>query len=89
MVRLHKNVYIDISGLPPQKLLQTFPDMERFADQFLFGTDWPTPIFNLVNRKATVLDVGKSLNTIRNLGISPAAAAKILGENARQLLGLV
>lgn len=88
MVRLHKNVYIDISGLPPQKLLQTFPDMGRFADQFLFGTDWPTPIFNLVNRKATVIDVEKSLNTIRNLGISPVAAAKILGENAQQLLGL-
>jgi len=41
MVRLHKNVYIDVAGLPPQKLLEYFPDMERFAHKFVFGTDWP------------------------------------------------
>ncbi|MDD4335224.1 MAG: amidohydrolase family protein [Desulfotomaculaceae bacterium] len=89
MVRLHRNVYIDIAGLPPQKLLETFSDMGRFAHKFIFGTDWPTPVFNLVNRKAAVMDVKKNIEVIRNLNISQGAIAKILGENAGQLLGLV
>lgn len=42
MLRIHKNAYIDITGLPPKKLLQYFPDLPRFADKFLFGTDWPS-----------------------------------------------
>ncbi|MDD2553200.1 MAG: amidohydrolase family protein [Desulfotomaculaceae bacterium] len=89
MVRLHKNVYIDIAGLPPVKILEIFPDMERFAHKFIFGTDWPTPVFNLVNRKAAVIDVKKNIKTIKNLNISQAAIAKILGENAHRLLGLL
>ena len=89
MARLHRNVYIDISGLPPKNLIEIFPDMERFAHKFIFGTDWPSPIINLANRKTTVMDVKKSIETIKNLPISRPAIARILGENAQQLLGLV
>ncbi|MGL5513459.1 MAG: amidohydrolase family protein, partial [Sporomusa sp.] len=74
--RLHKNVYIDVAGLPPVKLLTYFPDMERFADKFVFGTDWPN------------VDVKKNIDAIRNLPIAAAAAEKILGENAKRLLQL-
>jgi hypothetical protein len=77
LVRLHKNVYIDVAGLPPQKLLEFFPDMGRFAHKFIFGTDWPA------------VDVKKNADIIRSLKISQEAISKILGENARQLLGLV
>ena len=77
LIRLHKNVYIDVAGLPPKKLLEFFPDMERFAHKFIFGTDWPA------------VDVKKNADIIRGLKISQEAVSKILGENARQLLGLV
>ncbi len=77
IARLHKNIYIEVSGLPPQKLLQFFPPMERFADKFIFGTDWPS------------VDVKKNIEIIRNLDISEEAKSKILGENAKRLLGLV
>jgi predicted TIM-barrel fold metal-dependent hydrolase len=68
MSRLHKNIYIEVSGLPPQKLLEFFPDMGRFADKFIFGTDWP------------------SVNVKKN--ISQEAISKILGGNAKKILGL-
>lgn len=89
MVRLHKNVYIDISGLPPKKLIDAFPDMERFAHKFIFGTDWPLPVFNIQSMKAAAMDIKKNIEIIRNLNISQEAIKKILGENARQLLELV
>ncbi|MEG3070700.1 MAG: amidohydrolase family protein [Candidatus Syntrophopropionicum ammoniitolerans] len=76
MARLHKNIYIDVSGLPPKKLLEYFPDMGRFAHKFMFGTDWPS------------VDVKKNAESIRNLDIPEEAIRKILRENARQLLDL-
>lgn len=77
MARLHKNVYIEISGLPPQKLLTFWPEMERFAGKFIFGSDWPGA------------DVKKNLETICELPISREAKAKILAGNAKRVLGLL
>jgi predicted TIM-barrel fold metal-dependent hydrolase len=77
MVRLHKNVHIDISGLPPQKLLTYFPEMERFADKFIFGSDWPGA------------DVKQNLETLCDLPISREAKEKILSGNAKKVLGLL
>jgi hypothetical protein len=31
--------YDEVSGLPPQKLLEYFPEMERFSHKFIFGSD--------------------------------------------------
>lgn len=76
MVRIHPNVYIDISGLPPQKLLDYFPDLEKLSHKYIFGTDWPT------------VDVGKNIEKIRNMPISEIAIDRILGENACRVLGL-
>lgn len=41
LVRSFKNVYIDISGLPPKNLLTYWPSMKKLAHKFLFGTDFP------------------------------------------------
>src|ERR1051325_394886 len=43
LVRRHRNVWLDISGIPPKSLLAAFPRLEEIADQVLFGTDWPSP----------------------------------------------
>jgi len=51
--------------------------MGRLVHKFIFGTDWPS------------VDVKKNIEMIRHLNISPEAISKILGENAKQLLGLV
>ncbi len=41
LVRTFPNVFIDLSGLPPQNLLQYFPNLLRFPHKFLFGSDFP------------------------------------------------
>lgn len=76
LTRLHDNLYIDISGIPPQRLLSYYPDLEKSADKVVFGSDWPGP-----NIKAT-------MQAIRALPISEDAKAKILGGNAARILNL-
>ena len=33
LVRRHQNMYMDISGIPPQKLMEYFPRIEEIADK--------------------------------------------------------
>jgi predicted TIM-barrel fold metal-dependent hydrolase len=43
ILRRHKNVWLDVSGIPPLKLLEYFPRLTELADKVLWGTDWPSP----------------------------------------------
>ncbi len=72
---LHENVYMDITGLPPQNLLKYFPDLERNADKVIFGSDWPG-----------IIDIKRNVAAILELPISKSTKAKILGKNAAILL---
>jgi predicted TIM-barrel fold metal-dependent hydrolase len=76
MTRLHKNVYIDISGIPVRKLLGHFPEADRFSHKFLFGTDWP---------EVAITD---SIAKLQSIGLSETALRNILGLNAARLLGI-
>jgi predicted TIM-barrel fold metal-dependent hydrolase len=76
LVRRHKNMYMDISGIPPQKLLEYFPRLEEIADKVLFGTDWPGP---------GVPDVRGNIEKFLALPLSEAARRKILYDNAARL----
>ena len=75
MARLHKNVYVEIAGLPPHKLLDYFPDLEKSADKIIFGSDWPG-----------LRSIKQNLEAIRSLPLADDTKAKILGENAARLL---
>jgi len=76
LVRRHKNMYMDISGIPPQRLMEYFPRIEEIADKVLFGTDWPGP---------GVPGVLGNIEKFRALPISPASQQKILYDNAARL----
>ncbi len=76
MVRLHRNVYIDVAGLPPKKLLTYFPDLPQLTHKFVFGTDWPSE------------DMGKNADALAQLPLPEKSVRAILGETARELLGL-
>ncbi len=41
LAKRFKNVYIDVSGLPPGRLLEYFPSIVRNSRKFLFGSDFP------------------------------------------------
>lgn len=43
LVRRHPNVYLELSGIPPAKLLEYFPRLEELAHKAVWGTDWPSP----------------------------------------------
>jgi len=76
LVRRHKNMYMDISGIPPQKLLEYFPRLEEIADKVLFGTDWPGP---------GVPDVKGNIEKFLAVPVSDTSRRKILYDNAARL----
>jgi uncharacterized protein len=41
MIKSWRNVYIDVSGLPPAKLPEYFPSLKKYRHKFLFGSDFP------------------------------------------------
>jgi uncharacterized protein len=43
VVRRHPNVWLEVSGIPPAKLLEYFPRLEEVAGKTVWGTDWPSP----------------------------------------------
>lgn len=43
ILRRHKNVWFDLSGIPPKSLLEYFPRLEELGGKLLWGTDWPSP----------------------------------------------
>ena len=43
LVRRHRNVFLDLSGIPPKALLRYVPRLRDLADKALWGTDWPSP----------------------------------------------
>jgi predicted TIM-barrel fold metal-dependent hydrolase len=77
LAKRHKNVYIDVTGLPPRNLLQYFPDLEEIADKVVFGSDWPG-----------VPSIRENVEAIRRLPLRAETKRKILGENARKILRL-
>lgn len=79
LVRRHNNMHMDISGIPPQKLMEYFPRLEEIADKVLWGTDWPGP---------GVPEIRGNMEKFRALPISDAAKQKILYDNAAQLFPL-
>jgi predicted TIM-barrel fold metal-dependent hydrolase len=77
LAQLHPNLYMEIAGLPPQRLLDYFPRLERLADKVIFGSDWPG-----------VPSIRGNIEAIRALPLKDETKAKILGVNAARILGI-
>src|SRR5258707_61386 len=73
LLRRHRNVYLDISGIPHKILLQYFPRLEEIAEKTLFGTDWPSP---------GIPDIKQNLDQFRGLHLSDAIKEQILSKTA-------
>ncbi len=76
LVRRHKNMFMDISGIPPQRLLEYFPRLEEIADKVLFGSDWPGP---------GIRDLRGNIEKFLALPLSEEARRKILYDNTARL----
>jgi hypothetical protein len=77
LLRRFPRFHLDISGIPPRRLLEWFPRLGEIANRVLFGTDWPSP---------GVPAVSKNLAAVRALPLSEEAIEKIVSSNALRLL---
>jgi predicted TIM-barrel fold metal-dependent hydrolase len=76
IVRRHPNVSLEVSGIPPAKLLEYFPRLEELADKTIWGTDWPSP---------GIKSMRTNVDAFLALPLSEATKRKILHENSERV----
>ncbi|MBI3871548.1 MAG: amidohydrolase [candidate division Zixibacteria bacterium] len=76
LVKRHPHVYMDLSGIPPQRIPRWFPDLDRLADKVLWGTDWPGP---------GVPDMGTNLRAFLKQDLDQTSLRRMLRDNALKL----
>jgi uncharacterized protein len=76
VVRRHPNVFLELSGIPPAKLLEYFPRLEEIAGKCVWGTDWPSP---------GVASMRRNVDQFLALPLSEASQRHILYDNAERL----
>ncbi|MFZ0892852.1 MAG: amidohydrolase family protein [Thermoplasmata archaeon] len=72
LARRFPKVYLEVSSIPPARILEYFPTLERISDKVLFGSDWPGP---------GVKDIGSNLRAFRSLPLSRDCLDRILYSN--------
>ncbi|HEX9709828.1 MAG TPA: amidohydrolase family protein [Candidatus Thermoplasmatota archaeon] len=78
LVRRHKNVFIDLSGIPPRSLLTAFPRLREIADKCMFGSDWPGP---------GVRSIADNIDGVARLPLPARALADIFSGTAKRVFG--
>jgi uncharacterized protein len=73
LARRHRNVHLDLSGIPPKALLKYVPRLPDLAAKALWGTDWPSP---------GVVSIRRNIAEFRALGLAEDVQRQILWENA-------
>ncbi len=76
LLRRFPRVHMDLSGIPPVRILEWFPRLLEVSDRVLFGTDWPSP---------GVRSIADNLAGVRALPFPAAALDAILSANALRL----
>ncbi len=76
VLRRHPNVLLELSGIPPRRLLEYFPRLAELADKTVWGTDWPSP---------GVTDLGQNVRDFLRLPLSPEIQRQILSSNSERL----
>lgn len=76
LVRRHPRVYLEVSGIPPGRLLDYFPRLEEIADKTIWGTDWPSP---------GIKSMRSNVDAFMALPLSDQTKQKILEGNAARI----
>jgi predicted TIM-barrel fold metal-dependent hydrolase len=76
LLRRFPRFHLDLSGMPPARILEWFPRLSEISDRVLFGTDWPSP---------GVPSIGKNLVGVRSLSLPAASLEQITSSNALRL----
>ncbi len=76
VLRRHRQVWLDVSGIPPTRLLEYFPRLAELAQRVVWGTDWPSP---------GVTDMRRNIDQFLGLPLSDTDKKAILETNALAL----
>jgi len=77
ILRRHANVWLDVSGIPPGRLLEYFPRLTEVVGRTLWGTDWPSP---------GVKDLRQNIDQFLGLPLAEDQQRAILETNALAFL---
>jgi predicted TIM-barrel fold metal-dependent hydrolase len=77
ILRRHRKVWLDLSGIPPKSILEYFPRIDEISPQVLWGTDWPSP---------GVASMRKNVDQFLALPLSDGLKRAALQDNPEQLL---
>lgn len=76
LVRRHPNFFLDLSGIPPQRLFRYVPRLADLAERCLWGSDWPSP---------GVRGLRENIDEFLALDLPDVARRAILWDNAARL----
>jgi len=76
LISRHRNMHIGIAGIAIRHLPGLFPNLEKFSDRFLFGSDWPG-----------MYDIKGLVDRVLALPYADETKEAILHGNAERLLG--
>lgn len=76
LARRHPNVWLELSGIPPARLLDYLPRLGEVAGRALWGTDWPSP---------GVHDLRRNVEAFLELPLAEPARRAILHDNATRV----
>ncbi len=79
LVRRHPNVMLDVSSIPPRKLLEVLPRIAEVSDRVLWGTDWPS---------RGVRSMRRNVEGFLSLPLSDTVKRKILFDNSAALFSV-
>ncbi len=77
LITRHKNMYIGVTGVPARDILQVFPNLKRYPDRFIFGSDWPA-----------IPDIHTYVEKVRSLPLDNEILDMLLWQNAASILEL-
>ncbi|HXH62602.1 MAG TPA: amidohydrolase family protein [Gemmatimonadales bacterium] len=80
VLRRHRQLRLDVSGIPPAKLLEYFPRFAEIVGQALWGTDWPSP---------GVKDLKQNIDQFLGLALSDDQKRAVLETNPLALFPAV
>jgi uncharacterized protein len=76
LARRFPNVFLELSSIPPPRIPQWFPELDRIQEKVLFGSDWPGP---------GVKDIRANLTAFRALPMPPDVIRQILEVNPEKV----
>jgi len=79
VARRHPHVYLELSGIPPAKLLDVLPRIDVVGEKLVWGTDWPSP---------GVRSMRGNVEAFLRLQLDDEVKRRTLWDNAAQLFGM-